>query len=314
MRKIATLREWGKKRWLEIVLVIGLVGALAWLGNLSAPMVRELLPTPLPRAGEFNGEAAYQHVLAQMAFGPRPTGSDAIRQTGDYISTYLSQQGWQVELQGFTYRDTPARNIIGRAGKGPVIIIGAHYDTRRRADHDPDPAKQAEPVPGANDGASGVAILLELARALDKASLKNEVWLVFFDAEDNGQLDGWEFIAGSTYMARTLRVQPEMVVIVDMVGDADQQIYREKNSTPALVDRIWGIAADLGYQDFFIPIEKWAMLDDHSPFLAKGIPAVDIIDFDYPYWHTTGDTADKVSPDALLRVGQVLQVLLQGKP
>ncbi len=314
MRKLDSLGHWARQRWLEIVLVVGLMGVLAWLGALSAPMVRDLLPTPTPRAGEFNGDAAYQHVLAQMAFGPRPTGSAASRQTSDYISAYLSQQGWLVEFQGFTYRDTPARNIIGRAGKGPVVIVGAHYDTRSQADRDPDSDRRTEPVPGANDGASGVAILLELARVLDKAALKNEVWLTFFDAEDNGGLDGWEFIAGSTYMARTLRVQPVMMVLVDMVGDADQQLYREKNSTPELTDRIWAIAAQLGYQDIFIPAEKWTITDDHVPFLARGIPAVNIIDFDYPYWHTTQDTADKVSPEALLRVGQVLQVLLEGKP
>ncbi len=313
MRKTDALLTWIRLRWLEIVLIVGLLGVFAWLGGLSAPMVRELLPTPSPRAGEFNGEAAYQHVLAQVAFGPRPTGSEAGRQTGDYISTYLSQQGWQVELQGFTYRDTPARNIIGKAGKGPVVIVGAHYDTRRQADRDPDPLKRTEPVLGANDGASGVAVLLELARALDKAKLKNEVWLTFFDAEDNGGLDDWEFIAGSTYMARTLRVRPEMVVIVDMIGDSDQQIYREKNSTPELVDQIWEIAAQLGYQDYFIPAEKWAIVDDHTPFLARGIPAVDIIDFDYTYWHTTQDTADKVSPEALLRVGRVVQAFLQSQ-
>lgn len=307
-------RQWAYTRRLEIALIFVLLGMVAWLGRLTAPMVRELLPTPTPRAGEYSGEAAYQHVLAQLAFGPRPTGTQANRQTADYISAYLTQQGWQVELQGFTYQETSARNIIGRAGKGPVIILGAHYDTRRQADHDPDPAKRNEPVLGANDGASGVAVLLELARVLDKSTLKNEVWLTFFDAEDNGGLDGWEFIAGSTYMARTLRVRPEMVIIVDMVGDAEQQFYREKNSTPELVDRIWAIAAQLGYQESFIPVEKWAMLDDHTPFLARGIPAVDIIDFDYPYWHTTQDTADKVSPASLLRVGQVLQVLLQGAP
>lgn len=313
MRKIDVLRHWAGNRWLEILLVLGLIGILAWLGTLSTPMVRELLPTPAPRAGEFDGQAAYQHVLAQMAFGPRPTGTEAHRQTADYIATYLARQGWQVELQNFTYLGTPARNIIGKAGQGPLLIIGAHYDTRRQADRDPVPDARTQPVPGANDGASGVAVLLELARALDKSRLTNEIWLTFFDAEDNGGLDGWEFTAGSTYMARTLRVQPEMVIIVDMVGDADQQFYREKNSTPALVDTIWGIAADLGYADVFIPTEKWAMLDDHTPFLARGIPAADIIDFDYPYWHTTQDTADKVSPEALMRVGRVLQVLLQGQ-
>ncbi len=112
-------------------------------------------------------------------------------------------------------------------------------------------------------------------------------------------------------MAENLKVTPEMVVVADMIGDADQQIYKERNSTPELLDRIWDIAAELGYQDYFLPDYKWSMLDDHTPFLERGLPAVDLIDFDYPYWHTTQDTADKVSAVALERVGRVLQVLVE---
>jgi glutaminyl-peptide cyclotransferase len=151
-----------------------------------------------------------------------------------------------------------------------------------------------------------------LARTLDKKRLQNEVWLTFFDAEDNGRLDGWDFIAGSTEMAGRLTVKPAMVVVADMIGDRDQQIYKELNSTPGLVERIWSIAARLGYSNAFLPAAKWSMEDDHTPFLARGIPAVDLIDFDYPYWHTTQDTIDKVSPESLERVGRVLQVLLEG--
>ncbi len=310
-----------KARWLELALLIGFVGLLVWFGIAAAPTVRSLLPTPTPipvlsptpGAGKFDGQVAFQHVQAQMAIGPRPTGSDAGRKTGDYVAAQLRKSGWQVEEQDFVYRGVAGRNIIGKAGKGPVAIIGAHYDTRRVADNDPDPALRAQPVPGANDGASGVAVLLELARTLDKERLKNEVWLTFFDAEDNGRLDGWDFIAGSSEMASRLTVVPEMVVIADMIGDRDQQIFKEQNSTPELVDRIWAIAARLGYEQAFLPSAKWAMLDDHTPFLQRGIPAVDLIDFDYPYWHTTQDTADKVAPESLERVGRVLQVLLQGE-
>ena len=171
----------------------------------------------------------------------------------------------------------------------------------------PTPTTRTEPVPGANDGASGVAVLLELARALDKTKLENEVWLVFFDAEDNGRLDGWQFIAGSSYFAQQLTEKPAAVIIADMIGDADQQIYKEQNSTPWLVEQVWGIAKELGYEGYFLPTAKYSMLDDHTPFLRKGIPAVDLIDFDYPYWHTTEDTADKVSAASLARVGRVLE-------
>ncbi|NIQ57794.1 MAG: M28 family peptidase, partial [Gemmatimonadetes bacterium] len=158
--------------------------------------------------------------------------------TGDYIISHLQEQGWVVETQEFTYRDTPVRNVIGRPSAGsdpgvegpPVIVLGAHYDTRRSADKE-DPAV---PVLGANDGASGVAVLLELARTLDRDKLQHQVWLAFFDAEDNGNLDGWEWCVGSSHMAAHLPVAPQAVVVVDMVGDADQQLYLERNSDAIL--------------------------------------------------------------------------------
>jgi Zn-dependent M28 family amino/carboxypeptidase len=261
----------------------------------------------------FDGERAYAHVTAQCDLGPRPPGSQAWQATGDYIVAELEKQGWAVETQEFTYRDTPVRNIIGKLSaddERPIVILGAHYDTRRSADME----NPAEPVLGANDGASGVAVLLELARVLDRDKLQNQVWLAFFDAEDNGGLDGWEWCVGSSYMAANLTVTPQAVVVVDMVGDADQQLYFEHNSDPALQAQLWGIAATLGYTSTFIAEYRWAILDDHVPFAQRGISAVDIIDFDYPYWHTTQDTPDKVSAESLERVGRVLEVWLeQGK-
>lgn len=257
----------------------------------------------------FSGEQAYAHVLEQCALGPRPTGSPAIRAAGDAIIAHLEGWGWAVETQEFTYRDTPVRNIIGRAGEGPVVIVGAHYDTRRSADQE-DPTR---PVLGANDGASGTAVLMELARVLEKHRLRHQVWLVFFDAEDNGGLDGWDWCVGSSHMAANLTVRPEAMILVDMVGDADQQFYFEHNSDPALQRELWEIAATLGYTTTFVPEYRWAVYDDHVPFARLGIPAVDIIDLDYPYWHTTRDTPDKVSLTSLERVGRVLEVWLEGQ-
>ncbi len=272
-------------------------------------------PTPTPEPLVFDGEAAYAHVLAQCDLGFRPTGSEAGWATGDYIMAQLEAQGWTVETEEFTYRDTPVRNVVGWASMGsdqgvgeePVIILGAHYDTRLSADEE-DPSV---PVMGANDGASGVAVLLELARTLDRDKLQHQVWLAFFDAEDNGRLNGWEWCVGSSYMAAHLEVLPEAVVVVDMIGDADQQIYLEHNSDAPLQTRLWEIAATLGYSDMFISEYRWSMYDDHVPFARRGIPAVDIIDFDYPYWHTTQDTPDKVSAESLERVGRVVEVWLE---
>ncbi len=245
-----------------------------------------------------------------MHFGPRPSGSPEGRLTGDYITRRLQEYGWDFTTQEFEYMGTPIRNIVGVRGEGPIILLGAHYDTRRRADLDPvDPT---QPLPGANDGASGVAVLIELARVLNVEATGHRIQLAFFDAEDNGDLDGWEWIVGSTHMADQLEELPAMMILVDMVGDADQQIYWENNSDASLRERIWRVAAELGYAATFIPQTRHTLTDDHIPFVQKGIPAVDIIDFDYPYWHTAADTTDKVSAESLERVGRTLQVWLEG--
>jgi Zn-dependent M28 family amino/carboxypeptidase len=293
------------------------------------------LPTRQPHTDDqvFDGAHAYdEYLLSQMNFGPRPPGSKALRATGDYILSELEENGWETETQEFDFRRVPIRNIIGQigAGQGPLIILGAHYDTRPRSDMDKQ--DRAAPVPGASDGASGVAVLLELARTLDKSKLKNEVWLAFFDAEDNGGLTAcdllvveaqretqacdlteWTWSVGAEHVAENLTTKPEAVIVVDMVGDADQNLHYEQNSDKPLQETLWGIAAELGYRQWFIPEARWSMTDDHTPFLKRGIRAIDIIDFDYPPWHTTGDTADKVSADSLERVGRVLETWLEGR-
>jgi len=183
--------------------------------------------------------------------------------------------------------------------------LGAHYDSRQLADQDPEITNQRLPVPGANDGASGVAVLLELARILPPA-LDQEIWIVFFDAEDQGNIPGWDWILGSKAFVQSLQTYPDDVVIIDMVGDENLNLYLEKNSNSDLSNKIWGIAASLGYESNFIPEYKYRILDDHLPFIEKGISAVDIIDFDYPYWHTASDTSDKTSSKSLKIVGDTL--------
>jgi Zn-dependent M28 family amino/carboxypeptidase len=187
----------------------------------------------------------------------------------------------------------------------PWIILGAHYDTRFYANMDSDIEKQLQPVPGANDGASGVAVLLELARVLPDDLNKN-IWLVFFDAEDQGSIEGWDWILGSRSFVKTLQSKPDAVVIVDMIGDKDLNVYYERNSDVGVQEEIWEIAAGLGYEKHFIPEYKYSMLDDHTPFLEKGMVAIDIIDFDYPYWHTSQDTIDKISPESLEMIGTTI--------
>lgn len=258
----------------------------------------------------FSGERAYADVQAQIQFGDRIPGSNGHQQTVEYIQKELKAAGWKVELQETTYQGHPVQNITAKRGNSTSpILLAAHYDTRMFADQDPDESLHTQPVPGANDGASGVAVLLEMARVMP-AEQKN-VWLVFFDTEDQGHIKGWDWILGSKAYAEALTVTPKAVVVIDMIGDADLNIYREQSSTKTLTDQIWQAASDLGYADNFINEEKFNMLDDHTPFLDKGIPAVDIIDFDYPYWHTTQDTTDKVSATSLATVGNTLLAWLK---
>ena len=255
-------------------------------------------------AETFNGPRAYQDVVTQVGFGPRTPGSESHAQALTWMQSELETAGWQVEIQAEVVEGHNLQNLVARRGAtSPQVILGAHYDSRLVADRDQGPARNA-PVPGANDGASGVAILLELARTLPSDSVP--VWMVFFDAEDNGGLPGWNWLLGSRAFVATLTNTPRAVVIVDMVGDADLNIYEEYNSTQALVEEIWEQAAALGYERYFIPEGKYSMLDDHTPFLEAGIPTVDIIDFNYPYYHTSADTADKVSPQSLEVVGKTL--------
>jgi glutaminyl-peptide cyclotransferase len=261
----------------------------------------------------FNGQRALIDVQYQTKLGARTPGSIAHDQVVSWIEAGLIQAGWQVEFQDSTLMDHPVRNIVARLPSNsdkPWIILGAHYDSRLYADQDPDLIKRTQPVPGANDGASGVAILLEIARDLPK-TLNLNVWLVFFDDEDNGNIPGWDWLLGSRAFVETLQGKPDAVVVVDMVGDTDLNLYYERNSSWKLSTEIWAQAAALGYSRQFITLPKYRMLDDHTPFLQAGIPAVDIIDFDYPYWHTTADTADKVSAQSLKAVGTTLLAWLE---
>lgn len=258
-----------------------------------------------PASASFDGSRALADVETQVAFGPRTPGSEGHAQIREWIRAELESAGWIVQVHEAERLGHPIYNIIAkRSHEDTKVIIGAHYDTRFFADNDPDPNKHTEPVPGANDGASGVSVLLELARTLPEDTVP--VWLVFFDAEDNGRIEGWDWILGSRAFTEDIFVETEAVVIVDMIGDADLNIHLEKNSNVEIRTQIWDTAAKLGYADKFINEEKYSMLDDHTPFLEAGIPAVDIIDFDYPYWHTTQDTPDKVSAESLQAVGETL--------
>lgn len=281
-------------------------------------------PNPAQPSRMFDGDRAFKHLVDQVNFGYRVPGSDGHRKCGDYIVATLKANGWEVEEQTFTatVRGTslPLRNIIARlgwiSGSRDNVILGAHWDTRPWADHDPLPENRSKPVMGANDGASGVAALLELSRVFSERRPLVGVELVFFDGEDYGPEISAMFI-GSKYFAERLsqtRVNSyRWGVLLDMIGDADLQIKPERYSNEAageVYTRVLAIAEALGYKKYFLSTGERAILDDHLPLIERGIRMYNLIDFDYPYWHTIEDTVDKCSPESLEIVGQVVENLV----
>ena len=286
------------KRIFKIGLVLMVIGYLsASCRNLK--MKEKSVP-------DFDGQRAYQDVLFQMTLGPRIPETDGHLRVQQWIESVLLENRWEVEHQEHEIKGKTIINLIAYRGTSSrYILLGAHYDTRMYADLDPDPALRMLPVPGANDGASGVALLLEMSRSLPD-DLPVPVQLVFFDAEDNGGLEDWEWIMGSRAFVQQLEKPPESAIIVDMIGDSELNIYQEQISDAVITEQIWNQAKLLGYGNVFLPESKHSIIDDHIPFIEAGIPAVDIIDIEYPYWHTTEDTADKVSSQSLQIVGDTL--------
>ncbi len=260
----------------------------------------------------FNGNRAYVDVINQVEMGARYPGAKGHDEIILYINDELERSGWQVDRQVTELNGKAVINLIASRDEDPeYVLLGAHYDSRILADRDQVEDLRNEPVPGANDGGSGVAVLLELARTLPD-DLPLSTRLVFFDAEDNGGIEDWDWILGSRAYVRDIDPLPKIAVILDMIGDSDLQVYYERNSDQVIREDIWRVADDLGFENIFIKEEKHSMLDDHIPFLEAGIPAVDLIDFDYPYWHTTEDTPDKVSPESLQLIGDTITAWLLG--
>ena len=269
----------------------------------------------------FSGIIAKHLLEAQLEYGYRVPGTEEHRGCRDFIRDTMEEFGYDVAYQEFTYNGANGTNIIARrsvpdihandgdqtdAQEGPeTLILGAHYDTRPRTDF---PAGD-EPIMGANDGASGVAVLLELARVLSVRPVNLELEFVFFDIEDSGTLS-FEYAQGAKVYAESISEERKQqitgAIVVDMVGDSDLDIYYEKNSDPGMREDIWKEADKLDYNEFHHS-EKFNMFDDHRRLINVGIPSVLLIDFEYPYWHTQEDTLDKVSGDSLEKVGRVLE-------
>lgn len=282
-----------------------------------------------PAVQEFDGQAALEYVRAQLAFGPRIPNTAGHRRTGDWIVARLRETADSVEVQAFTHvtaaGDTLAlRNLIGRFRPAlpERVLFVAHWDTRPTADKSRNLGDQQRPVPGANDGASGVAVLLGVADALQRRPPGLGVDLLFVDGEDFGDFGAdRDVFLGSRHYAAGLGSEdprPLFAVVWDMVGDRELEIYQESHSTsraPEVVRRVWAVADELGYGRVFRPEVRHTVTDDHIPLLEVGIRAIDVIDFDYgpghTWWHTTDDTIDKVSAESLQIVGDVALALIR---
>jgi Zn-dependent M28 family amino/carboxypeptidase len=273
---------------------------------------------------EMDGARALSYVEQQLAFGPRVPNTEGHRRMGDWLAAELAARADTVIVQSWTHTTKRGdrlalRNFFARIKPDAQerVLFVAHWDTRPRADQDRNLANQRLPVPGANDGASGVAVLLGVADALKTRPPAYGVDLLFVDGEDWGDFaDSTESLIGSRYFAQRLPqgYAPLFAVVVDMVGDRDPQFYYEGNSengAPEVVRRVWQTAERIGYGGVFIDGVRHTLTDDHVPLLEAGIHAIDIIDFDYPYWHTRDDTLDKVSGETLAMVGNVLIALVR---
>ena len=275
----------------------------------------------------FSPDSAYAFVEKQVSFGPRVPGSEAHRLCGDWLAGKLKAFGADVaeqtaELTAFDGTRIPMRNIFARINPqaGKRILLLAHWDSRPWADHDPDPSRRSSPIDGANDGASGVGVLLELSRSLQDSGAGIDILLC--DAEDWGEESNDESWAlGARHFAANLPEKgymPAAAILLDMVGAPDATFMREYFSQladPALADEIWSTAKSLGYGDMFVNRMGSAVNDDHVELIKAGIPTIDIIDYRegsgfFSGWHTSADNMDAISKETLGAVGKVLETYI----
>ena len=294
-------------------------------GAAADSSAQEDAPAAVVPAMDFNADSAYTYIARQLEFGPRVPNTEAHRRAGEWLASELRRHGAVVTLQkadlhAFDGTTLHATNIIGQFNPEAAdrVLLVAHWDSRPWADADPDESRRSEPVMGANDGASGVGVLLEMARLAGIATPQRGLDILFVDAEDWGD-EGIEesWALGARYFTEhpfRPGYLPSEAIIVDMVGGENAVFPREffsQQGAPGLVDRIWGVAHAAGYADRFPNRMGGAITDDHVQFLAAGIPAIDIIQYSeptgfHPAWHTTGDTLGVISTPTLKAVGQTL--------
>jgi glutaminyl-peptide cyclotransferase len=285
---------------------------------------RETAPPPR----EFESSKAFEYLRTQVGFGTRIPGTGPHERMADWLDSLLRVRADTLIVQSWTHVSATGdslrlRNFVARFNPKATtrILFLAHWDTRPRSDG-PNSKNPKAPVPGANDGASGVAVLLGVADALKRQPPAIGVDLLFDDGEDYGDFNEHpnHVLIGARYFAahQPPGAPPKYAVLFDLVADKDLQIHQEGNSltgAPEIVELVWSTAKRLGKQSVFIDSPKHTLTDDHVELQKAGIKAIDVVDFDYPSWHTPDDTIDKVSAASLQVVGDVAMALIrQEKP
>lgn len=289
----------------------------------------------------FNEDSAYHFVEKQIAFGPRVPGTKAHADCAGYLTNKLKSYTDDVMIQhgkAYAFNDDvlEIKNIIAtfQPGKDSRILLCAHWDSRPFADHDPDEKNHNTPIDGANDGASGVGVLLEIARHLKDSPTELGIDIIFFDVEDYGEPQGLQterndnWALGSQYWAKNpheVNYNARFGILLDMVGAKNATFTMEATSmyyAPDIVKKVWNIAHEIGYQQYFLFERTGGITDDHLYINAiRNIPTIDIIHYDpntttgfFEYWHTVGDNLSVIDKTTLKVVGQtVLTVIYREK-
>jgi Zn-dependent M28 family amino/carboxypeptidase len=308
------------------ILVLALLSlAVACGGDSQKGSAAQREASSTPTTTGFSGASAYDYAKAQFDFGPRVPGTPAAKKAGDWIINQMRARADTVIVQSFTYttadgKKLQLRNILARFRpelKERVLYL-THWDSRPISESATTEAERKLPVPGANDGASGVGMFVALADVLKKNKPNVGVDLLFTDGEDYGQFGPPEVdvLIGARYFATHLPspdYKPLYGVLWDMIGDKDLRIPYEMISfqrAPEVVARVWQTAADLGYSNTFVQESGGEVIDDHVPLLDAGLRVIDVIDLTYPPHHTPHDTMDKISAKSLAIVGDVATALV----
>ncbi|HEX9309392.1 MAG TPA: M28 family peptidase [Gemmatimonadaceae bacterium] len=311
-----------------MLVILMLCALAACKGDAKEGSAAQRSARPTATTTGFSGSSAYSYAKAQVDFGPRVPGSSAAKKAGDWIIEQMQRRADTVIVQSFTYttadgKKLALRNILARFRPDlpERVLYLTHWDSRPISESATTEAEKKMPVPGANDGASGVGMFVALGDILRKTKPTVGVDLLFTDGEDYGQFGPPEVdvLIGSKYFAAHLpspNYKPLYGVLWDMIGDKDLRIPYEMNSfqqAPEVVSRVWQTAADLGYSDVFVQESGGLITDDHVPLLNAGLRVIDVIDLTYAPHHTPYDTMDKISARSLAIVGDVATALVTRK-